>query len=177
MSRNVHTLAQGEVMRSWARWLLVSIAVIALDQATKAWVSAVFRDGESLTLTPFFNLVLAYNTGAAFSVFAGAGGWQRPFFITVALVASVTIIYLLRKHAGEQRFSLALSLILGGAMGNLIDRIVSGPVVDFIQVHAGTYYWPAFNVADSAISVGAVLLLWDNFRQPAGPRTRDARDL
>ena len=169
-------MAQGASKPSWTRWLLVSIAVIVLDQASKAWVSAGFRDGESLTLTPFFNLVLAHNTGAAFSMFAGAGGWQRTFFITVALVASVTIIYLLRKHSGEQRFSFALSLILGGAMGNLIDRIVSGPVVDFIQLHAGTYYWPAFNVADSAISVGAALLLWDNFRQPAGPGSRSAHD-
>ena len=156
-----------ESMRSWMSWLLISAIIIVLDQESKHAITQSFVQGESLTITSFCNLVLAYNTGAAFSLFADGSGWQRIFFIVIATVAAVVIIVLLRKHAGQRLFSLALSLILGGALGNLIDRVRLGHVVDFIQVHYAGYYYPAFNVADSAIFVGAFLLIWDSFKKPA----------
>jgi signal peptidase II len=148
----------------WTRWLVLSGAVIALDQLTKLWVTRAFQLGDSLAVMPFFNLVLAHNRGAAFSFLAAAGGWQRALFAAIAILASVVIIYLLRKSSKNMIFNLALTLILGGAIGNLIDRIAFGYVIDFVQLHAGGLYWPAFNVADSAISIGAALLIWDSFR-------------
>ena len=154
-------------MRSWASWLIISVVVIALDQSTKYAITQSFSLGESLSVTSFFNLVLAYNTGAAFNLFAKASGWQHAFFIAIASGASALILYLLRKHAQLILFSFALSLILGGALGNLIDRILLGHVVDFLDFHVGDHHWPAFNVADSAITVGALLLVWDSFKQPA----------
>ena len=153
-------------MPNWTRWLGLSAIVIALDQLTKYWVTSRFQLGDSVTITAFFNMVLAYNTGAAFSFLANAGGWQRIFFTAIAVIASVVIVMLLRKPHNHRLFNLALALILGGAIGNLIDRVLLGHVVDFIQVHAGGYYWPAFNVADSAITIGAALLIWDSFRKP-----------
>lgn len=153
-------------MPSWLRWLGLSAVVIVLDQITKHWITSAFQLGDSITVTSFFNLVLAYNTGAAFSFLAGAGGWQRAFFIAIAAVASALLIYLLRKPHNHRLLNLALALILGGAIGNLIDRIRLGHVVDFVQVHGGGYFFPAFNVADSAITVGAALLIWDSFRKP-----------
>lgn len=154
-------------MRSWAPWLALSAVIIALDQVTKYWITQAFSFGETLFVTPFFNLVLAYNTGAAFSLFATASGWQRAFFIAIAVIASTVIVHLLRKHPGKTLFNLALSLILGGALGNLWDRVQLGHVVDFLQFHYAGYYFPAFNVADSAITVGAGLLILDSFRKPA----------
>lgn len=153
-------------MPNWARWLGLSAAVIVLDQLTKSWVTAAFELGDSLTITSFFNLVLAYNTGAAFSFLAGAGGWQRIFFVAIAVIASVVIVFLLRKPHNHPLLSTALALILGGAIGNVIDRIRFGHVVDFIQVHGAGYFFPAFNIADSAITIGATLLIWDSFRKP-----------
>jgi signal peptidase II len=146
------------------RWLGLALLVILLDQITKAVVVSHFAFGESVRVTSFFDLVLAHNTGAAFSFLAGAGGWQRWFFTAIAMVAVVVIIYFLRKHADEPRFCLALSLILGGAIGNLIDRVALGHVIDFLLFHYGGFLWPAFNVADSAITVGAVLLAWESLR-------------
>jgi len=154
-------------MRSWAPWLALSAVVIALDQLTKHWIAQAFSFGETLFVTPFFNLVLAYNTGAAFSLFDTASGWQRVFFIAIAVIASGVIVHLLRKHPGKTLFNLALSLILGGALGNLWDRIQLGHVVDFLQFHYAGYYFPAFNAADSAITLGAGLLILDSFRKPA----------
>jgi signal peptidase II len=154
-------------MRSWAPWLALSAVVIALDQLTKHWITQAFSFGETLFVAPFFNLVLAYNTGAAFSLFDTASGWQRVFFIAIAVIASGVIVHLLRKHPGKTLFNLALSLILGGALGNLWDRIQLGHVVDFLQFHYAGYYFPAFNAADSAITVGAGLLILDSFRKPA----------
>ena len=153
-------------MPNWTRWLWVSALVVALDQITKFTVTSRFQLGDSVTITSFFNMVLAYNTGAAFSFLADAGGWQRIFFTIIAVIASIVIIVLLRKPQNHRLFNAALALILGGAIGNLIDRVLLGHVVDFIQVHAGGYYWPAFNVADSAITIGAALLIWDSFRKP-----------
>ncbi len=149
------------------RWLALSAIVIGLDQLTKSRITSGFQLGDSITITSFFNLVLAYNTGAAFSFLAGAGGWQRVFFIAIAVVASIVIVYLMRKPQNDTLMNAALALILGGAIGNVIDRVRLGHVVDFIQVHAAGYYFPAFNVADSAITVGAAFLIWDSFRKPA----------
>lgn len=158
-------------MRDWRLWLLGSAAVIALDLLTKQWVVQAFNYGDSLPLTSFFNLVRAHNSGAAFSFLAEAGGWQRVFFIAVASIASAVILYLLRKHHRETLFSLALSLVLGGALGNLIDRIRWGYVVDFLDFFYGTYHWPAFNVADMAITGGVMLLILDSLRNPGSKKT------
>ncbi|QJR16412.1 signal peptidase II [Usitatibacter palustris] len=151
--------------KHWSVWLLLSLVVLVLDLATKAWVSQVFRLGEVREITPFFNLVLAHNTGAAFSILAGAGGWQRWFFIVLTAVVCVVLLVLLKRNHANRLFALATGLLLGGALGNLYDRATLGYVVDFVQLHAAGYYWPAFNVADSAISVGVVLLIWDSFRE------------
>ncbi|MEO1767982.1 signal peptidase II [Thiobacter aerophilum] len=146
-------------------WYGLAVVLIALDQASKAWVTTHFLPGEQRTVTPFFNLVLAHNTGAAFSLLAEAGGWQRVFFIAVALIATAVIVWLIERHREEPRFCFALSLILGGALGNLIDRLRLGYVVDFLDFHAAGWHWPAFNVADTAITVGALLLVWDSLRR------------
>ena len=159
-----------DAARSWTRWLLVTAAVVALDLATKAWVSAAFTPGETREMTSFFNLVLMYNTGAAFSFLANAGGWQRWFFTLVTIVISAVIVYMLRRERGGRIVALALALVLGGALGNLHDRLTLGHVVDFIQLHAAGYYWPAFNVADSAITVGVGLLIWDSLTAGSGAR-------
>lgn len=151
-------------MQSFHRWFALSALVVGLDQVTKFVVVRAFALHEVLEVTPFFNLVLVYNRGAAFSFLSDAGGWQRELFIGIALVASVWIGWLLKKHAQETLFCLALSLILGGAVGNVIDRVLYGGVVDFLDFHMLGYHWPAFNVADSAISCGAALLIWDAVR-------------
>jgi len=146
-----------------SRWLLVSVVVIVLDQLSKAAISSHFVYGESLVVMPFFNLVLAHNTGAAYSFLHDAGGMQRWLFSAIALVASAWIIWLLRKHQSQMLFSFALAFILGGALGNLIDRITYGYVVDFLDFYWGSYHFAAFNLADSAITCGAGLLIWDSF--------------
>lgn len=157
-------------MRKWWLWLVLSAVVIVLDQLTKQWVSQSLVFGEMRAVMPCFNLVLAYNAGAAFSFLAGAGGWQREFFIVIAGVAAIVITYLLRKHHAEKVFSLALALILGGALGNLIDRVLLGHVVDFLDFYVSSYHWPAFNVADMAITGGAGLLIWEGFTKPGGAK-------
>lgn len=156
----------------WSRWLAVSAAVIVLDLATKAWVSRAFAPGDVVTVTPFFDLVLMHNAGAAFSFLAGAGGWQRWFFTAVAVVISIGLVYMLRKPHRDRVVPLALALVLGGALGNLYDRLMLGHVVDFLSFHAGRYAWPAFNVADSAITVGVALLVWDGLRGPRAGQTK-----
>ncbi|MBA3904783.1 MAG: signal peptidase II [Rhodocyclaceae bacterium] len=147
-------------MPRMALWLGLSGLVIALDQLSKLWILSAFRLGRSVEVTPFFNLVLVYNPGAAFSFLSDAAGWQRWFFIGLALAISVWLVMLIRFHAAERLLPLAASLILGGALGNVIDRVLYGAVVDFLDVHAAGYHWPAFNVADSAITLGVVLLVW-----------------
>ncbi len=149
----------------WSRWLWLSAAVIALDLATKAWVESAFREGESVPVTGFFNLVLAYNTGAAFSFLADHDGWQRWFFAGIAVVASVVLVWMLRK-GGSRTLMCGLALILGGALGNLWDRVIAGRVTDFLLFHYAGWAWPAFNIADSAITIGAALLIIDSFREP-----------
>ena len=146
-----------------SRWLSLSALVIALDQLSKAWVTSHFFYHESFTILSVFNLVLEHNTGAAFSFLRDAGGWQRWLFSAIAIVASIWIVWLLRRHAHQKLFCFALALILGGALGNLIDRIAYGYVVDFLDFYWDTYHFPAFNLADSAITCGAALLLWDSF--------------
>ena len=150
--------------RNFKPWLWLAGIVVVLDQLSKWIVLATLHPGESRYVAPFFNWVLAYNPGAAFSFLSNAGGWQRWFFTVLALAVSAWIVTLLRKHSDEFRLSLALALVLGGALGNVIDRVRFGAVVDFIQWHVAGYYWPAFNVADSAITLGAVLLVWDQLR-------------
>jgi signal peptidase II len=149
--------------RPWWHWLGIALAVIVLDLATKAWVVAVFREGQELPVTSFFSLVLAYNTGAAFSFLAGAGGWQRWFFAGIAVAASAFLLWMLRR-GGSRILCLGVALILGGALGNLWDRVTIGRVTDFLLFHYAGWSWPAFNVADSAITVGAALLILDSFR-------------
>lgn len=161
--------------RSWTRWLALSAAIVAADLATKAWITSIFRYGEVREVTSFFNLVLVHNTGAAFSFLAGAGGWQRWFFAIVSIVISVAIVVILRRHAANRLLAGSLALVLGGALGNLHDRLRLGHVVDFIQLHAGGYFWPAFNVADSAITIGVALLLWDGLRSGATAPAQPAR--
>jgi signal peptidase II len=156
--------------RPWYLWLALSALVAALDLATKAWVSNVFQLNETLRITSFFNLVLVHNTGAAFSFLAGAGGWQRWFFVVVTIGVGAVLVAMLRKQHENRLLATAVSLVLGGALGNLWDRATMGYVVDFIQVHGGGYYFPAFNVADSAITVGVVLLVLDSFRGEPKPQ-------
>jgi signal peptidase II len=143
------------------RWLLLSSVVVALDQLSKYVVVEKLANLPPVEVTSFFNLVLVYNRGAAFSFLAGAGGWQREFFTIIALIASAWIIWLLYRYPQQRLFSLALALVLGGAIGNVIDRVMIGAVVDFLDFHAFGWHWPAFNVADSAITCGAALLIWD----------------
>ncbi|MDO8299645.1 signal peptidase II, partial [Lacisediminimonas sp.] len=134
-------------------------------QLTKIVVIQLLNYGDSRTITGFFNLVLAYNKGAAFSFLADQGGWQRWFFTGIAVVAVVFIIHLLRRNAGQRLFCTALALILGGAIGNLIDRVLYGHVIDFLDFHVGGWHWPAFNVADTAIVIGAALFILDELRR------------
>jgi signal peptidase II len=146
------------------KWFGISVVVLVLDQLTKYAVKQSFSLHEVVEIAPFFNMLLVYNHGAAFSLLSDAGGWQRGLFIAIAVVASVWIAWLLRRHGEDKLFCLALSLILGGALGNVIDRVVIGGVVDFLDFHAYGYHWPAFNVADIGISCGAALLVWDALR-------------
>ena len=147
--------------------------VVVLDQLSKFAVTRALAYGSGIEVTPFFNLVLVHNKGAAFSFLSSASGWQREFFIVIAVVASIWVVHLLRRHPRETLFCCALSLILGGAVGNVIDRAWLGAVVDFLDFHAAGYHWPAFNVADSAITCGAALLVWDGLR-PKGEAQRPA---
>jgi signal peptidase II len=149
-----------------AAWLWLSLGVIALDQATKFLATRFLELYERVEVLPVLDFTLLHNTGAAFSLLAGASGWQRWFFIGLALTVSVVLmVWIWRSPRGEKLLPLSLSLILGGALGNVIDRIVHGYVVDFIHAHWGAAYFPAFNIADSAITIGAGLLILDAFRE------------
>ena len=157
--------------RNIKSWLWLAALLVVADQISKWIVLGTLQPGETRYVAPFFNWVLTFNSGAAFSFLSEAGGWQRWLFTALAFGVSAWIVTLLRRHSGEFRLSLALTLVLAGALGNVIDRLRFGAVVDFIQWHVAGYYWPAFNVADSAITVGAVILLWDQFRpQPPAER-------
>jgi signal peptidase II len=147
------------------KWLSISAIIVAIDLYTKYLTEQAFTFGEKLYVTSFFDLVRYHNEGAAFSFLADAGGWQKWFFTIISVVASIVILYLLKKHQTEKRFCVGLALVLGGALGNLYDRVTLGYVVDFLSFHVNELYWPAFNVADSAISIGVVILLLDGFIQ------------
>jgi signal peptidase II len=146
-------------------WLGIAAIIVLLDQITKAVILRKFAIGDSQAITSFFNLVHWRNTGAAFSFLHASSGWQRWFFIGLALVATGFIVWMLNRHGAQRLFGWALTLILGGAVGNVIDRLWHGSVVDFIQLHWRGAAFPAFNVADSAITVGAVLLILDELRR------------
>ena len=148
------------------RWIVLAVVVIVLDQLSKTWALGSLRMAEQVVVTSFFNLVLVFNAGAAFSFLANAGGWQKWFFVVLASGISLWLVAMLRQHAGERLMALALSLILGGAIGNVIDRLRFDAVVDFLDFHLAGAHWPAFNVADSAITVGVVLMLWCQFFPP-----------
>lgn len=143
----------------------IALVILVLDLASKYWVESTLEFGQVIPLTSFFNLVLTYNPGAAFSFLSEQSGWQRWFLSGIAGSAALLIIYLLNRYRHERLFCLSLSLILGGALGNLYDRITLGHVVDFLDFYIGTYHWPAFNVADSAIFIGAVLMIYESFRK------------
>ncbi len=142
-------------------WLGIALAIVLADQVTKTVIAGTMKLGDVRTITSFFDIVRAHNRGAAFSFLNDAGGWQRWFFIALGAVAAVFIVWMLKRHGGQRLFGWALALILGGAVGNVIDRLLHGHVIDFVQVHWHGAYFPAFNVADSAISVGAALLILD----------------
>ena len=161
MATNIKTPTSSTANPRLVTWLGIAAIVLILDQLSKVTIVKLFEYGESLFVTPFFNLVLVYNKGAAFSFLADSGGWQRYFFTLVGLAAAIFIIYLMRKHPDQKRFCGSLALILGGAIGNVIDRLVYGHVIDFLDFHVAGSHWPAFNIADSAICVGAVLFIID----------------
>jgi signal peptidase II len=142
-------------------WVALAAVIVLIDQLTKLAIERRFDYGDVEPVTSFFNLVLTYNKGAAFSFLASASGWQKHFLTVIGIGASLFILYLLARHGGQKLFSLALTLILGGAIGNVIDRLAYGHVIDFLDFHVGGWHWPAFNVADSAIVGGAILLVVD----------------
>lgn len=151
-----------EVVPGWRRWLWLAAGIVLFDQLSKLAILGSFARGETLPLLPFFSLVLTFNPGAAFSFLADAAGWQRYFFLALALVASVVLTLMLRKSTSPWA-NAGLALIIGGALGNAIDRARLGEVVDFLLVHWQGWHFPAFNLADSAITIGAGLLILDSF--------------
>jgi len=160
------TFSKSSSSDSMIPWLGIAAIIILLDQLTKITITKLFRYGEEMVITSYFNLVLAYNKGAAFSFLSNESGWQRYFFTGIGIVAALYIVWLLRKHSGQRLFCWALALILGGAVGNVIDRLMYGHVIDFLDFHwRGFGHFPAFNVADSAICVGAALFVLDELRR------------
>ena len=162
------SLASRALGNPWAGFIL-ALLVIALDQCTKMWASNELVYRVPVEITAWFDLMLAHNTGAAFSFLASAGGWQRWFLAAVALLVSVFVaVWLTRLEPQQRLLGVSLGLILGGGLGNLVDRVTLGYVVDFISWHYQSWYWPAFNIADSAIFCGAILLLWDSCTSESG---------
>lgn len=143
------------------KWLGIALLILVLDQLSKVAILLHYHPGESTYLTEWLNLVRVHNRGAAFSFLAGAGGWQRWFFVGIGVAATLFMLYLMRAHAGQKLFCLALACVMGGAIGNVIDRLVHGYVVDMVDFHIGRWHFPAFNLADSAITLGVILLLLD----------------
>lgn len=163
-------MANAKLSESGLIWLWITLLVVLLDQASKQLVEYMLEEGRVIELVPFVNITLAYNKGAAFSFLASAEGWQRWFFTLIAVVVSVFIIgWLRRLRRNEALIAVALVMILGGAVGNVIDRILFGHVIDFVDFYVGTWHWPAFNVADSAICIGAVLMILDMIRHSKRP--------
>ena len=159
-------MARAKSGRGLGPWLLLAAVVLVVDQVTKYAVLRLFAPGERLNVIPgFFDLTLVFNRGAAFSFLASASGWQRWFFVGLGTAAAVFIVWLLAKHGSQKLFATGLALILGGAIGNVIDRLLHGQVTDFLLVYWERFYWPAFNVADSGITCGAALLILDEIRR------------
>lgn len=166
---------QQEIAGSKLRWLWLAGLVIVLDLGTKALASAMLDYGVPVPVMPMFNLTLLHNTGAAFSFLAGESGWQRWFFVSLAAVVSVVLFRWLKSlHPSETRSAIAIVLILGGALGNVYDRVVHGYVVDFLHFYWNGYHFPAFNIADTAITIGAGLMILDIFRQSGN--SKDSTD-
>jgi len=164
-ARSLSTASRSRGGSIWP-WLGLAVIIVIIDQFTKTLILGYYKLGDATYVTSFFNVVRAHNTGAAFSFLAAASGWQRWLFTAIGIAAAIFIVYLLRSHAGQRLFSFSLACILGGAVGNVVDRLVHGYVVDFIQVHwNNAYYFPAFNIADSAITIGAVCLILDELRR------------
>lgn len=161
-----------ETKNNLRNWLWITLLVIAFDQGTKLLADGLLEYRQPLALMPMFNLTLVYNTGAAFSFLSDAGGWQRWFFMLLSFAVSIVLIVWLQKLTTNQKLqTVSIALILGGAIGNLIDRSLYGHVIDFLDVYYDTHHWPAFNIADSAISIGVTLLILDSFRhQHAGTK-------
>ncbi len=143
------------------QWLGLAFVILLIDQFTKVLIVGFYQLGDSTTVTSFFNVVRVHNSGAAFSFLAGSSGWQRWFFTVIGVLAAYVILWLLKSHSGQKLFALALACILGGAIGNVIDRLLYGYVVDFLDFHWHHWHFPAFNVADSAITIGAACLILD----------------
>lgn len=152
------------------RWLAIALAIIVLDQLTKIYFNTSYQYGQRVNLLPFFDFTLVYNRGAAFSFLASEEGWQRWLFTGLGCVAAVVITIILRRTHGQPRFCLALTLILGGAIGNVIDRVVHGHVVDFLLFYWNNWQFPAFNLADVGITCGAVLLVLDELLRSRKPQ-------
>ncbi|MES9964573.1 MAG: signal peptidase II [Candidatus Sedimenticola sp. 20ELBAFRAG] len=147
------------------RWLWLSVIIIGLDQISKQLVESSLMVYETVPLVPFFNLTLAYNEGAAFSFLSDQGGWQRWFFSALALIVSIIMVFWMKRlQQSEWLIAISLSLIVGGALGNLIDRVLFGHVIDFLDIYYQQWHWPAFNIADSAIFIGVIFMLFDAFR-------------
>ena len=157
MARGFSSSSSGGMLQ----WLGLAFIILIADQFTKVLIVGYYHLGDSTYVTSFFNVVRAHNTGAAFSFLAGASGWQRWFFTAIGLLAAALILWMLKSHAGQKLFAFAMACILGGAIGNVIDRIMYGYVVDFLDFHWHNWHFPAFNVADSAITIGAACLILD----------------
>ena len=142
-------------------WLGLAFVIVLVDQFTKTLILGYYKYGDATYVTSFFNVVRAHNTGAAFSFLADAAGWQRWFFMAIGIGAALFIVWMLKSHAGQKLFSFSMAVILGGAIGNVIDRMMHGYVVDFLDFHLAGRHFPAFNVADSAITIGAICLILD----------------
>ncbi|XLZ70129.1 signal peptidase II [Massilia sp. SR12] len=165
MATKKKTFSSNSSSGSMTPWLGIAFIVILLDQLTKITILKLFHHREVMPVTEWFNLVLVYNPGAAFSFLANEGGWQRHFFTAIGVGAALYIVYLLKRHSGQRLFCWALALILGGAVGNVIDRLVHGKVVDFLDFHWRGTSFPAFNLADTAICIGAALFVLDELRR------------
>jgi signal peptidase II len=161
MARGARSNTFGSSAGGMLQWLGLAFILLLVDQFTKVLIVGYYHLGDSTTVTSFFNVVRVHNSGAAFSFLAGASGWQRWFFTVLGCVAAVVIVWLLKSHPGQKLFSFAMACILSGALGNVIDRMVHGYVVDFLDFHWHGMHFPAFNVADSAISIGAACLILD----------------